>query len=140
MRTLVLYTPANRPLRNQASLLADELHWRGFDAEVEAAGAGRDVSDYRLVVLVFPVLHVPFKAVPMGGIERVVSDLRGLSGQNVALLAVTPLDVGKRLCGLKGQLERLGGSLVATGNALPGIRGQRGMVDLAAECMVRVPA
>ena len=142
MRTLVLYTPRSRMLRKLASELCGELHWRGFDVDVEPADpdGGRDVAEYRLVVLVFPALHVGSWAMARGDVENLVQRLRGLQGADVALLAVSPTHPGHRLGALEDLVRRQGANVAARGNATPSLLGRQGLVDLAAECMARIPA
>lgn len=142
MRTLVLYTPRSATLRKLASELRGELHWRGFDAEIEPADSstGRDVGDYRLVVLVFPAVHLGPWAMPLGDVENLVSRLGGLQGADVALLAVSPTNPRRRLGTLVDLIRHQGGNVAAQGNATPSPLGRQGLVDLAAECMARIPA
>ncbi len=141
VRTLILYTPATGGLRDKASQLSGELHWRGFEPEVEAADAanGRDVADYRLVVVVFPVFRIPRFPIPGGGVRKLIDDLRGLDGVNVALLAVTVGDPSCRLHDLPEAIERRGGRFITFGSTSMRRFGEKGLRDLAAECMGRIP-
>jgi len=128
--------------RKLATELHDELHWRGFDVDTEPAepAAGRDVAGYRLVVLVFPVVHLGLWALALGDVENLVRRLDGLPGVDVALLAVSPVNPQRLLCGLDDLIRQQGGRLAAVGNATPSVLGRRGLVDLAAECMARLPS
>ena len=140
MRALILVAPRCPPCRHRASQLVDELRWRAFDAELRVAdpAAEHDVAPFELLVLVFPALALPgLPGRPLGGMVRLLPRLRGLPGRRLALLAVSPLGVGARLRGFVRDAEDLGAELVATRTATPA-GSDRDVVDLAAECMVRV--
>ncbi len=136
MRALVMYTPDSRMLKRQATELADELHWRGFDPQVDAASEGRDVGERDLVVVVFPAVPLGVRAVTLGGVERLLDSLTGLDRTAVGFLAISPAEVSHQLTCLRRHAERLGARWIATTSAAPG---KPGITDLAAECMARIP-
>jgi hypothetical protein len=142
VRALILYTPPTGGLRDKASQLSKELHWRGFDPEVEAGdpAAGHDVADYRLLVVVFPVFRIPRFPLAGGDVRTLIDGLRGLDGVNVALLAVTVGDPSCRLHGLRDAIERQGGDFITFGATSMRRFGEKGLRDLAAECMGRIPS
>lgn len=139
MRALILIAPRCPPCASRARQLQDELAWRNFDARVEEADGARelDVSDESLVVLAFPALVLPGLAIPLGSARALLDSLRGLSGIQLAMLAISPLGLKARLTSFGRQAEDRGAQLVAIRTIPPaGPRG--GIIDLAAECMSRV--
>lgn len=135
MRALVMYNPRSSMLKRQASQLADELHWRGFDPVVDPATPGRDVSDFDLLLLVFPAVPLGYRALTVGGLEGLLDSLAGLDSVPVGFLAISPVEVSHQLGCLRRHVEHLGGRWLATTSAAPG---KPGITDLAAECMARV--
>ncbi len=139
--TLVLYTPDRSQPRDKAHMLREELLPRGFDVTVQPARPGQDldVTPYRLVVLVFPVLPVPRRrGLPLGGVLDVIAGLRGLEGKDVAVVAISPVFTRRLTDGVAAPLRHHGAHLVVC-DFVPPFGPQGALVDVAAECMVRLP-
>lgn len=139
--TLILYTPDRFQPRDKAEKLRDELLPRGFDVTIQPAHPGQelDVTRYRLVVLVFPVIPIPRRrGRPLGGVLDVIAGLRGLDGKDVAVVAIAPVFTQGLTDGVEAPLRHHGAHIVVL-DFVPPFGPQGALVDVAAECMVRLP-
>lgn len=138
MRALVLIARPRRLTRRAAARLADELHWRGFEVDTADAGETQDATPHDLVVVAVGALVVPRGRVrPAADLERLLGGLRGLEGCPVALLLISATGLRGRPGALRETIRRHGGVPLPVGHAAA--LGGSGIVDLAAECMTRVP-
>ncbi len=139
MQALILVAPRCLPCQRRARQLEDELRWRNFQVQVQAADPerGHDLGQMDLAVLVFPAVVLPGLSFPLGSAGSLLRSLRGLEHPRLAMLAISPF-------GLDAPLDRFGRKAVELGGCLVAIRTtppagpRRGVIDLAAECMARV--
>ncbi len=137
---LIVVSPRTPVCSGIADSLSEELLWRGFDPEVRS---GRDldrraVERARLLALVFPAIPVVgLPGIALGGTRSVVRSMGDLDGKAAALLAVSPLPLRGVADGVARLLERAGARVVVA-DSVPPVGPRGALVDLAAECMVRI--
>jgi hypothetical protein len=138
VRALILLGRPRRLARRLASRLEEELHWRGFDVTVVEAGAVSDASPFDLVVLVLGAVVVPLiRTTPLDDVDSLLATIGPLEGRPVAALVISATGLRGARQSLAGAIERQGG--VPLPEIPVGPLGGHGVVDLAAECMARVP-
>jgi len=138
VKALILLGRPQRLAHRLARRLEDELHWRGFDVAIVEAGAVSDATPYDLVVLVLGAVVVPrLRTTPLDDVDSLLAAIGPLDGRPVAALLISATGLRGKRQALAAAIERQGG--VPLPEIQVGPLGGHGVVDLAAECMARVP-
>ncbi len=143
MKALLLLARPHRLTRRLASALGEELRWRGFDVETAAidprrSGPPLDAHGAAVVVLVAGAGVVPkVRTALLDDPDRLLGAVAPLRDRPVAALIVSLTGARAPAQALHDAIRRHGGIPLPVVHA--SVLGGGPLVDLAAECMGRVP-